>query len=59
MVITTQDNGFTRIEACGLTFLLPTVEGSGTDDRVEIREGNERLWIEHGGLLVTQVEQFV
>lgn len=46
MKITTQRDGFTRIEVSGLVLLMPTDDDSMGDDRIEIRCGGTRLWVE-------------
>lgn len=60
MIIMTQENGFTRIEAAGLVILVPTCQTAMGDGRAEIRCGGSRLWVEYhdDGPLASSVERY-
>ena len=57
MRIETQTDGFTKIETAGMVILAPSDDSAGGDERIEIRVGNQRLWIDDA-LVATQIEKF-
>jgi hypothetical protein len=60
MKITTDELGWTTIEAAGLTIIVPTTDDAMADDRAEIRCNGSRIWVEShdDGPLVSPVESY-
>ena len=60
MIITTGDDGFTRIEVAGLEIIVPTNTEDMGDDRAEIRCGGSRVFVEShdDGPLVSAIERW-
>ncbi len=56
----TIENGFAIIETCGMTIKFPADDMDGSDDRVEIRCGQGRVFVEkyHDGPLVSALEKY-